>query len=195
MQLQDDRYYIEQVLSGQTRLYSVLVDRHKQMVYSFVLKMLGSPEDAEETAHDAFVKAYQSLPAFRFQCKFSTWLYRIAYNESVSRLRKKKYPTVSIEEPGFQNLSLSDTNEALEAITRDEQEWMLNRAMETLPEEERSIISLFYLQECPVKDIAEITGLTESNVKIKLFRARKRLWEKLQWQMDDQVQITRPHGT
>jgi RNA polymerase sigma-70 factor (ECF subfamily) len=179
MQLQDDNYYIGLVLRGDPRAYSVLVDRHKQLIYSFALRMLRVPEDAEEVAQDAFVKAYQSLPSFRRESRFSTWLCRIVYNESVSRLRKKKLPVHSFEEPGFAKFDLAATEQSLQEITEQEQQVLIDRALGVLPEDERSIISLFYLHEQPVKEIAVIMGLSESNVKIKLFRARKRMWEYL----------------
>jgi RNA polymerase sigma factor (sigma-70 family) len=189
MQPEDDRYYIERVLQGDTRAYSVLVDRHKRMMYSFALKMLKVPEDAEETAHDAFVKAYQSLASFKHQCKFSTWLYRIVYNESVSRLRKKRPDTISLDEPRYSRLDAMDTGNSLEELSEQEQQAILKRAIDGLPDDERSVITLFYLQECSIKEITDITRYSESNVKIKLFRARKRLWEKLKFSLKDQILV------
>jgi RNA polymerase sigma factor (sigma-70 family) len=179
MQLQDDSYYIGLVLRGDPRAYTVLVDRHKQLIYSFALRMLRVPEDAEEVAHDAFVKAYQSLASFRRESRFSTWLCRIVYNESVSRLRKKKLPIHSFEEPGFAKFDLAATDQSVQEMNEQEQQAVIDLALGVLPEDERSIISLFYLHEQPVKEIAGIMGLSESNVKIKLFRARKRMWEYL----------------
>ncbi|MFN8206164.1 MAG: RNA polymerase sigma factor [Bacteroidales bacterium] len=179
MQLQDDSYYIGLVLRGDQRAFTVLVDRHKQLIYSFALRMLRVPEDAEEVAHDAFVKAYQSLSSFRSESRFSTWLCRIVYNESVSRLRKKKLKMHSFEEPGFAKFDLAAADQSLAEMTEQELQVMIDLALGALPDDERSIISLFYLHEQPVKEIAGITGLSESNVKIKLFRARKRMWEYL----------------
>jgi len=183
--MQDDNYYIDRILKGDVNAYTELVERHKSMIYTITLKMLKVPEDAEEVAHDAFVKAYQSLGNFKYQCKFSTWLYRIAFNESVSRLRKKKLDLVSIDEPRFSYLEVSDTESILNELNEQERQSVLRKAVDKLPDDERSLITLFYLQECSIKEIAEITAYSESNVKIKLFRARKRLWEKLKYAFND----------
>ncbi len=149
------------------------------MIYSFALKMVKVPEDAEEIAHDAFVKAFQSLGSFKNKCKFSTWVYRIAFNQSVSHLRKKKLDVVSLNEPRFSYFELSETENVLSRLDEQERQTMLQKAVDKLPDDERGVITLFYLQECSIKEIAEITAYSESNVKIKLFRARKRLWEML----------------
>lgn len=97
MQFQDDIYYIEKVVGGDINAFGYLVEKHKRMSYTFALKLVKVPEDAEEIAHDAFVKAYQSLKDFRHESKFTTWLYKIIFNLSVSRLRKKKLEIMSID--------------------------------------------------------------------------------------------------
>jgi RNA polymerase sigma factor (sigma-70 family) len=183
--MQDDKYYIDLILKGEINAFTSLVDRHKRMVYTFALKMVKVPEDAEEIAHDAFVKAYQSLSSFKQQSKFSTWLYRIVFNECVSRLRKKKLDTLSIDEPRFNYIEAEETDSFIKELNDREQKAILKMAVDKLPDDERSLITLFYLQECTIKEIVEITGYSESNVKIKLFRARKRLWEKLKYAFND----------
>jgi RNA polymerase sigma factor (sigma-70 family) len=183
--MQDDKYYIDLILKGDVNAFTTLVDSHKRMVYTFALKMVKVPEDAEEIAHDAFVKAYQSLGAFKQQSKFSTWLFRIVFNECVSRLRKKKIETLSIDEPRFSYLEAEETANIITELNDKEQKAILMKAVDKLPDDERSLITLFYLQECSIKEIVEITGYSESNVKIKLFRARKRLWEKLKYAFND----------
>ena len=94
MKYQNDNYYIDRVLSGDVSAYALLVSKHKNLVFSIVLKILNNREDAEEIAQDVFLKAYQSLKKFEQKSKFSTWLYRIAYNSAISRTRKKKFEFV-----------------------------------------------------------------------------------------------------
>ncbi|MCB8999057.1 MAG: RNA polymerase sigma factor [Bacteroidales bacterium] len=187
--MHDDRYYIKQILNGDSSGFAVLVDRHKKAMYSFALKMVKVPEDAEEIAHDAFVKAYQSLGKFRQESKFSTWLFRIVFNECVSRLRKKKVESISFQDPKFQFHEAEEPVNFLKELEANEQKEMVLNALEVLPYDERSLISLFYMQDCSVKEIAEITGYSESNIKVKLFRARKRLWEKLRYSMSEKTSI------
>jgi RNA polymerase sigma-70 factor (ECF subfamily) len=183
--MQDDKYYIDLILKGNVNAFTTLVDRHKRMAYTFALKMVKVPEDAEEIAHDAFVKAYQSLGTFKQQSKFSTWLYKIVFNECVSRLRKKKLDSFSIDEPRFSYLEAEEAARIIKELDDREQKEILIKVVEKLPDDERSLITLFYLQECSIKEIVEITGYSKSNVKIKLFRARKRLWEKLRYAFND----------
>lgn len=179
MQFQDDTYYIEKVIGGDVQAYSYLVEKHKKMAYTFALKLLKVPEDAEEIAHDAFVKAYQSLKEFRQQSKFTTWLYKIVFNLSISRLRKKRLDITSIDEGKFNTFEIAETENLFNALTDKEQSLIVRQAVDKLPDDERAVITLFYLNEFAVKDITEITGFSDSNVKVKLFRARKRLWEML----------------
>jgi RNA polymerase sigma-70 factor (ECF subfamily) len=186
MQFNDDIYYIEKVIGGDIHAYSHLVEKHKRMAYTFALKMVKVPEDAEEVAHDAFVKAYQSLKEFRNESKFSTWLYKIIFNLSISRLRKKRLPISSMEDDNFSNFEIVEAENLFNTLTSNEQALLVRQAVDRLPDDERVVITLYYLNDCAVKDIVEITGISESNVKIKLFRARKRLWEMLRFMYQDQ---------
>lgn len=179
MHLQDDTYYINKVLGGEIKAYTFLVDRHKRMVYTLALKILSVPEDAEETAQDAFVKAYQSLKDFKGESKFSTWLYTIVYHLSISRLRKKHLNTVSIHDEHFRNFDVGDSDHFLSKITNDEQIGLVRTAIDKLSGDEQALVTLYYINESSVKEISTITGDSESNVKVKLFRVRKRLGELL----------------
>lgn len=186
MQFQDDTYYIDKVTRGDVNAYSFLVEKHKRMVYTFALKLEKIPEDAEEVAHDAFVKAFQSIKEFRQQCKFTTWLYKIVFNLSVSRLRKKQLDISSIHDNKFSSFDVAESENLFNTLTDKEQSIIVRKAIDKLPDDERAVITLFYLNECSVKEITDITGYSEANVKIKLFRARKRLWEMLRFLYQDQ---------
>src|SRR5664279_5189072 len=108
MKVQDDNETIGRVLSGDVSAYASLVTKHKNLVFSIILKIVNSREDAEEIAQDVFLKAYQSLSTFERKSKFSTWLYRIAYNAAISKTRKKKVEMVAIEETVITNYSTDE---------------------------------------------------------------------------------------
>jgi RNA polymerase sigma factor (sigma-70 family) len=185
MSLKEDSYYISEVLSGNTSAYAKLVERYQSLAYTLALRMVKNSQDAEEIAQDAFVKAYASLKNFRGKSKFSTWLYRIIYNTSISMLRKKQVEMVKIDEkPEFTfNLVHHDNlNEENEFTLK-----ALEKALEILDADERFLITLYYYKDVSVDEISEITGLSSSNVKVKLFRSRKKLHEKLL-----QLQVNRP---
>ncbi|KAF0235616.1 MAG: RNA polymerase sigma-70 factor ECF, partial [Prolixibacteraceae bacterium] len=98
MEQKDDIWYIERVLKGDTQYFSYFVDKYKDIVFSIALKVLRNREDAEEMAQESFIKAFKSLYTFKGNAKFSTWLYRITYNNCISEVRKRKLKYVSTDD-------------------------------------------------------------------------------------------------
>lgn len=176
MSKKDDLYFIAEVKKGNSEAFKYLVERHKDMVFTIVLRIVRSKEDAEELAQDVFIKAYQSINSFKGKSKFSTWLYRIAYNISISHTRKKKYDTVDIDENLLTDQEIFETYNEFINYEESEKKVILNEAISLLSENEGLIITLYYIEERSVQDIEEITGLSKSNIKIKLFRSRKKLF-------------------
>ncbi len=174
-----DEHYIERVLHGDQSSFAILVERHKQMVFTVASRMLKNREEAEEVAQDAFLKAYKSLKSFKKKSKFSTWLYKIVYNLCVTKLRKKKPEIFSIDENEEQTYDLPDTTYKLEELEYQDQKKFLEKAIGQLNEEEQTIILFYYHEDLPVDQIANIINLSVSNVKVKLYRGRKRLYENL----------------
>jgi len=142
---------------------------------SVCLSVLKNRQDAEEASQDSFIKAYKKLASFDKTSKFSTWLYRIAYRTSLDFLRKRKR-TEDIDDHAF---GLKEDFEVQGKIQNEERFEILKSVLNSLEEEESTLIRLFYFEEMQVRDLAKITGLTESNVKIKLFRVRKKLKERI----------------
>jgi RNA polymerase sigma factor (sigma-70 family) len=190
MKFQADEFYIVRVLQGNTDAFSCLVEKHKRMAYTIALKLVQLPEDAEEIAQDAFVKAYQALNTFKGESKFSTWLYKIVYNASVARLRKRQLQVISMDDNQNRYLDVCDTENFLTQLTIEEQNTILHSAINKLQPEDQALITLYYMNESTIKEIVHITGDTESNVKIKLFRARKKLWEMLACSFKDKIILT-----
>lgn len=176
MQNNDDRYYIERVLNGEPDAYAFLVEKYKTMAYNISLKIVRRQEDAEEITQDSFVRAYKSLRSFKGDAKFSTWLYRIVYNTSVSHTRKKKRE-MPVGEETSKFLKHPDMAEEGEAQTDESLSAALKKAVESLPSPEQTMINLYYYENSKVEDIARIMSLSASNVKVKLFRIRKKLYD------------------
>jgi len=179
MKFQDDSDYIGRVLSGDVAAYASLVAKHKNLVFSIVLKIVSNREDAEEISQDVFLKAYQSLNSFEGKSKFSTWLYRIAYNAAVSKTRKKKVEMVAIEETVITNYSTDGIGRNMNDLEENDRQLILEKALLRLPEEDNLLITLFYKNENSIDDISGITGLSVSNVKVRLHRIRKKLYEEM----------------
>jgi RNA polymerase sigma factor (sigma-70 family) len=185
--VKDDKYYIDRIVSGDVNAFSHLVDRYKGMVYTLSLKLLKNAEDAEELAQDVFIKVFNSLKDFKFDSKFSTWLYRITYNAAISKLRKKQIETRDIENVSLPESQVLNSYNALNELTKQEQIKYIKLVLERLNEEDSVILTLFYLQENSIQEICEITGYSESNVKVKLHRARKTFYDELQFILKDEV--------
>ncbi len=175
-----DQYLIERTLAGETPAFGELVDRYQNFVFSIALRIVKHREEAEEVAQDSFIKAFDSLAGFRGEAKFSSWLYRIVYHKSLDRIKKNK------REQSFQLVEeitsddLDGIENGLDFMLQEERKEMISRCIAELPGKDAALIEMYYFEELAVKEIAEITGLTEDNIKIKLYRSRKKLFNLLQ---------------
>jgi RNA polymerase sigma-70 factor (ECF subfamily) len=180
METRDDNHYIEQVIAGDTAAFAMLVNRHKDLVFTLAMNITRNREDAEEVAQDAFFKAFQKLAGFRKESSFQTWLYRIAYNEAITRIRKKKIKTTDLVEEMTENIREEEVEENIAGLDEQEQKDIIAKILDKLPEIDRLLVTLFYLDYHPVNEISEVTGLGESNVKVRLHRVRKKIYSELQ---------------
>ncbi|CAL65511.1 RNA polymerase sigma factor [Christiangramia forsetii] len=175
-----DQYLIEKVLNGDTNAFGELVDRYQNFVFTIAIRILKVTEEAEEVAQDSFIKAYDSLSSFRGDSKFSTWLYRIVYHKSLDRIKmNKRHRTYEINEEVTED-TLNHIENGLEFMLSAERTQIIKNCISQLPETEAAIISLYYLEEQSVKEIVKVTDLTEDNIKIKLYRSRKKLFSLLE---------------
>lgn len=171
-----DHSLVTQTLEGNTQAFSELVNRYQQFVFTLALRVVKRREEAEEVAQDSFLKAYEALDTYRGDAKFSSWLYSIVYRKALDRVRKNNR-TRTLEIVDDVTESDSETIEnALHYLEVKERNKYLQEAIANLSEESAAIISLFYFEELSIKEIASITELSEDNVKIKLYRSRKRLY-------------------
>lgn len=170
-----DENYIEKTLKGDSNAFSFLIEKYKDMVFTLAVKMTKNREEAEEVSQDAFLKAYRYLSKFKGDSKFSTWLYKITYNTCLDAIKKRssQYNTVAIDEITVNYIASVET--ILDGIERTDRAEIINNCLEQLPEDEKAILLFFYFKELSLKEIVEITSLSETNVKVKLHRARKRL--------------------
>jgi len=170
-----DRELIDRVLSGDTAAYQGLVERYQHMVFTLAVRLLRNRELAEETAQDVFVKAYLGLKGFRGSSKFSTWLYKIAYHRILDTAGAEGRKPELRSDLAPEELSVRSLDDPWSGLMERERSTVLNRALERLEPADRSLLSLFYLQEQSLQEVSEITGLSPGTVKVRLFRARERL--------------------
>ncbi|MDH3321510.1 MAG: sigma-70 family RNA polymerase sigma factor [Flavobacteriaceae bacterium] len=187
METTTDQIYIDRVLQGDTNAFAYLIDKYRNMAYTLAIKIVKNAEDAEEVAQDSFIKAFQKLESFKGASKFSTWLYTIVYRNAISSIRKKKIVTTDIDSFVIENHTDDFDFPQIEAIKNGEQKKYVNEAIDQLPETDALLITLFYLNDSSVEEIEAITGLTKANVKVKLFRARKKLYKSLSLLLKDEL--------
>lgn len=171
----DEKHIIRRILNGETALYEYFLNTYGQQVFSLIVRIVSNQEDAEELTQDVFLKAFQHLESFKGSSSFSTWIYSIAYNTAISNARKKKFDTFAMDDTLLANISDAQVDEALNE-EGEERIAKLKRAVEQLDSEERALISLFYYEEKTMHEVALISGLTESNAKVKLHRIRKKIY-------------------
>lgn len=175
MSQKEDQHYIDAINSGDTRAFSVLVDRYKHMVFTLAAKILKSHEEAEEVAQDVFVKAYTALRTFKGDSKFSTWLYKIAYYRSLDELKKQKRRLNTSSIDSDTEFHLSSMHNALDTLEAAERKLAIKSAIDELPHDDAVVITLHYFEELSLKEIADIMNIEANTVKVRLFRSRKRL--------------------
>lgn len=167
---------IQRICEGETNLFSIFLHRYSNAVYSLVARIVSSRENAEELTQDVFLKAFKKLNTFQGKSSFVTWLYRIAYNTAISSTRKTRQEILYIDEAIIDKVPDEDVNLLFE---KDENEDLLNKlqlVLKKLNAEETMLITLYYTKSKKVNDIAAIMNLSVDNVKIKLYRVRKKLY-------------------
>jgi RNA polymerase sigma-70 factor (ECF subfamily) len=179
---------IDQTLAGNQAAYADLVKRHQRFVFTLALRFAKNREDAEEIAQDCFIKAYRSLSAFQRQSKFSTWLYSIVYTTAMTFLRKKRVDTDSIDDENtYIQLENSSSAHDINSAENKSRSYYLNQAITQLMPDDAAIITLFYMGEQSLDEIGKTLGVEPNTVKVKLFRARQRLKEKLEHNLKHEV--------
>ena len=178
----DDQLIISQVIAGQKDLFRLLVRQNEQAVYGMGLSFFRNQDDACDFVQDVFLKAYQNLRSFQGRSRFSTWLYKIAYNTAVNEVtRRKEYRSLAEDEVNAQS-DLSSQGELQtpeRAMLRNAAREAVQKALQGLPERYRICIDLFFFYDRSYQEIEVITGFPVNTIKSHVFRAKKLLREKL----------------
>ncbi len=171
----EDSNLVSKSLHGDMKAFGVLIDRYKQMVFTLACRILRNKEDAEEITQDTFLKAYKALDSYKGEAKFSTWLYKIAYYQSLDQLKKKKRQMASVSLDQYRPTDLKVMSGVLDELERQDRARIVKWAIDKLNEEDAAIVTLFYFEELSIREIAEIVSLSPQVLKVRLFRSRKQL--------------------
>ncbi|WP_316791174.1 sigma-70 family RNA polymerase sigma factor [Pedobacter frigoris] len=167
-----DDIYVRKVCAGDTEAFRYFVTQYKTMSITLAVSIVKDEFVAEEVVQDAFISAFRAINSFKFKSKFSSWFYRIVVNEAFMHLKKMKKEIVDFRQDYDEQIP--DESEIL-TLAQDEQTHLINEALKLLPARESVVLRLFYLEEESIREVASITGWSESNVKVILHRARKNM--------------------
>ncbi len=180
--------YIKRIIRGDITLYTYFVDKYKDMAYTIAFRITANTEDAEEVVQDSFLKAYNALNKFKAESTFSTWFYRIVVNTALTRSKRKLSTVVHIglnevEDDAANSIEGSFTN-----LVRSEQKRIIQEVLNELEMEDNLLLTLYYLNGNSIEEIFEITSIPTDNIKMKLHRARKKMYRLLDKKLRSELQ-------
>ncbi len=177
----EDFALVKRAVAGEQKAYEELVTRYRGPLQNVMYRMVRSMEESEDLVQEAFMKAFASLSNFNFEYSFSTWLYKIATNNCIDHLRRKKLQTTSIDAP----IEYKDSSYTFEIpdltyypdkeMMRNERNSLIKRAIDSLPEKYKTVIYLRHSDELSYEEIAEMLKVPIGTVKARIFRAREML--------------------
>jgi len=180
--LEKDAVLVKAFQAGDKFAFDKLVIRHEEKLFNVCYWLLGDYQDANDSAQDAFIKAYRGLRKFRSESKFFTWLYRIAVNTCKNKLQSVEYrqknKMVRLDNPGHPDvkepaMEIADESQSpLVKLEKKERLALLKKAINVLPSDQKTVVVLRDIEGLSYKEIASITGLSLSAVKSRLFRGR-----------------------
>jgi len=174
----NDQLIVSQIVSGQKDMFRLLVRRHERAVYGMGLSFFRNREDASDFSQEVFLKAYRNLSNFEGRSRFSTWLYKIAYNTALNEVNRKKEYLSLADENTDKLVYTGDTPEknALRSAAKE----AVKAAVKELPERFGLCIDLFFFYDRSYQEIEAITGIPVNTIKSHVFRAKILLREKLE---------------
>ena len=179
----NDQLIVSQVAAGQKDLFRLLVRQYEKAVYGMGINFFRNSQDACDFTQEVFLKAYRSLSGFEGRSRFSTWLYKIAYNTAVNEVnRRKEYHSLA-EEDADKYVISGDTPER--AVLRNAAKEAVRSAVKELPERFRVCVDLFFFFDRSFREIEAITGIPVNTIKSHVYRAKILLREKLRLFTED----------
>ncbi|MCU4162962.1 RNA polymerase sigma factor [Carboxylicivirga caseinilyticus] len=170
---------IKSIKKGDVAAFSQIIDMYQHMAFTLAKGIVKNLQEAEEVTQDAFVKAYKSLDSFKGDASFSTWLYRIVYNTAISKLRSRKPSTEDLESKETIQYEANYAENNMHRLELQERKKVLKKALSNLKEDDAFILILYYYKEQSIEEISKTTGLSVSNIKVKLHRGRKQMQTEL----------------
>lgn len=170
----DTHGLVNQIRQGNRDAFRILVDQYKRLVSHVIYRATGQIRDHEDLCQDVFLKVFQNIHQFREEAKLSTWIAQIAYNTSINYLRKKKPALYDDDARILETFAAGEERPDIQTEKQDVNS-RISEAIDRLPLQMRTIITLYHLDEMSYKEISEIMNMPEGTIKSCLFRARGQL--------------------
>ena len=187
MTIINDQYYINQIIEGNSNAFAVLVDRYKDLVFTLSYKMVKNREEAEEISQDTFIKIFKSLNKFKGESKFSTWVYKITYNTCLDRLKKNKKENSVVYIEDFSEHQVKAIETVFDTIDEKERNQRIQDCLLLLPSEDAFLLTLYYFDDQSIEEIAKVVDSNANNIKVKLFRSRKKMASILKERLEPEI--------
>ncbi|HBR54208.1 MAG TPA: hypothetical protein DEA82_08465 [Flavobacteriaceae bacterium] len=179
MKQDTDQDLIDKTLQGHSHAFGVLVERYQNFVFTIILRMVKQREAAEEIAQDSFVKAYEKLATFEGRSKFSSWLYSIAYRKALDYIKQQRRKVAHTDIEQLSDVAMDGVENGLQQLIAKEKKELIQQCIMQLSETNAALLTFYYFEDLSVREISEITELSEDNIKIRMFRGRKELYSLL----------------
>lgn len=177
----NDAELVQQILAGNENAFRYLVANHQRLVLHIVGRVVKQQEDVEDICQEVFLKVFRKIKKFRGDSRLSTWIATIAYNTSISHIRKQgRKQEIQMDEDARIDWGKTDDWLVQKTVEKEEAKKILLQLIEKLPVQYRTVLTLFHLEEFSYKEVEEITGMPEGTIKSYLSRARKLLKDKLE---------------
>jgi len=171
-----DRQLVTDVLGHRPGAFERLVREYQGLCWHIIQRMVRHPEDTRELCQEAFLRIHRNLGQYRFEAPLKSWIGQVAYSVARRHLERKRIPLLEDDGDGGSLLeAVPDGYDLAASAETDEQSGVLHAAIESLPPLPRMLLTLHYLDEVPIADIAAMTGLPEGTIKSHLFRSRRQL--------------------
>ena len=187
MTTNDDQIIIDRIINGDTKAFTALVDRYKDLVFTLALRMVKHKEEAEEVSQDTFIKVFKSLNKFKGDSKFSTWIYRVAYNTCLDRIKKNKKNQREVPIDDYTMHHVKTLDNALEQMETNERKQAIKACLELLPPGDCALLTLYYFEDLSLEDISKVIQVSANTVKVRLFRSRKKLTTILREKLEPEI--------
>ncbi|MFT3912380.1 MAG: RNA polymerase sigma factor [Ferruginibacter sp.] len=180
--------YIRNIIKGDISQYSYFIEKYKDMAYTIASRITRNNEDAEEVVQDSFLKAYNGLSKFKANASFSTWFYKIVVNTSLTKAKRKLSFAAYVELDEINNVEDENINTAFATLAKAEQKKMIYEVLAEMEIEDNLLLTLYYLNESSIEEIFEITAIPVQNIKMKLHRARKKMYRIFEGKLNKEMQ-------